>query len=63
MPHYTFVTKDGDSLGCAELTGQNWRQGDTIYRSSLEPNLRVVDVLPSADTQRYAIPIVEQAPR
>jgi hypothetical protein len=61
VPHYTLVTKDGDSLGSAELNGQNLAVGDTIYRGSLEPNLRVVDVLPSADTQRAAILVVEEA--
>jgi hypothetical protein len=60
MPRYTLVTKDGDSLGSAELNGQNWRQGDTIHRGSLEPNLQVVEVLPSADTERFAILVVEQ---
>ena len=59
MPRYTLVTKDGDSLGSAELNGRNWRQGDTIYRGPLEPSLQVVDVLPSADTQRFAILVVE----
>ncbi len=60
MPHYTIVTKDGESLGAFRLNGQDWREGDVIPRGPKEPSLHVVDVLPSDDPERFAILVVER---
>jgi len=59
MPHYTLVTRDGVSLGAFHLAGQNWREGDTIYRGDGH-DLRVVDVLPTDDPEKFAILVVEE---
>ena len=59
MAHYTLLKRDGESLGSTELLGLDWQAGDIIYRGS-QPNLRVVDVLPSDDPERFAVLMVEE---
>jgi len=61
MTHYTLVIPDGESLGAAELLGQGWRAGMTIYRGGDGvPNLRVVDVLEADDPEVFGILVVEE---
>jgi hypothetical protein len=59
MPHYAIVTADGEPLGAFRLNGYEWPPGSIIYRGS-EPDLRVVDVLPSDDPEKFANLLVEE---
>jgi hypothetical protein len=60
MPHFALVTADGDSPGPVRLNGHDWPPGPVIYRGSNEPNLRVVEVLPSDDPEKFAILVVKE---
>ena len=59
MPHFVVVTADGVSLGAFHLSGHDWPPGSIIYRGAEEPNLRVAEVLPSDDPEKFAILVVE----
>jgi hypothetical protein len=61
MPHFAVVTADGETVGAFHLNGHDWPPGSVIYRGSSEPNLRVVDVLPSDDPEKFVILVVEEA--
>jgi len=60
MPHYTIVTKAGESLGAFRLNGQDWKPGMTIHRGAGD-SLRVLDVLETDDPEVFAILKVEPA--
>jgi hypothetical protein len=60
VPHFQLVTSDDDSLGPMELGRPDWPPGSVIYRGS-EPSLRVVDVIPSDDHEKFTILVVEEA--
>jgi hypothetical protein len=45
------------------LNRHDWPPGSVVYRGSSEPNLCVVDVLPSDDPEKFAILVVEEAYR
>jgi hypothetical protein len=49
---------DGEVLGAMELGPPDWPIGSTIYMGD-EPNLRVVDTLPSDDPELVTILVVE----
>jgi hypothetical protein len=61
MPYFALVTTDGQSLAPTHLNGHDWPPGSIIPRGSSKPNLRVVDVLPSDDPEKFAILVVEKA--
>ena len=58
MPHFQLVTTDGETLGAVHLGPPDWPPGSVIYRGA-EPNLRVVDVIPSEDAEMFTILVVE----
>jgi hypothetical protein len=61
VPHFSLVTTDGDVLGARELGRPDWPPGSVIYTGPDEPNLRVVDVMPSDDAERhFTVLVVEQ---
>jgi hypothetical protein len=59
MAHYIVVLEDATALGSTELLRMDWLPGDLIYRGG-DSNLRVVDVLPSDDPERFAVLMVEE---
>jgi hypothetical protein len=61
MPHFALVTSDGVSLGAFHLNGHDWPPGSRIYAGAGQANLRVVDVLPTDDPEKFAILVVEEA--
>jgi hypothetical protein len=60
VPQFQLVTVDGVALGPVELDRAEWSPGNVVQRSG-EPNLRVVDVLPSDDPELLAVLVVDDA--
>jgi hypothetical protein len=60
MEHFQLVMVDGEALGAVELSRPDWPPGSVIFRGADEPNLRVVDHLPSDDPEEFAILEVEE---
>src|SRR4051794_8106310 len=48
------VLRDGTTRGAVELGRPDWREGRPIYRGDDEPNLRVLDAIPSDDLETFA---------
>jgi hypothetical protein len=61
MPHFQLVTTDGEALGPIELDRTDWPPGSVIDRSGDQPNLRVIDVIPSDDPETFTILVVENS--
>ncbi len=61
VAHFQLVTVDGEALGATELARPDWPPGSVIYRPPGEPNLRVVDYIPTDDPEEFAILVVEPA--
>jgi hypothetical protein len=55
MPHYALVSTDGVPLRDMRLSGYDWQPGSTIYTGPEQATLRVVDVPPSNDPEKFAI--------
>ncbi len=60
MPHFEFVTIDGDALGPIELGRPDWPDGSIIYRGGASPNLRVVGRLEADQPENFSILVVEE---
>jgi hypothetical protein len=60
LEHFQLVMVDGEALGAVELSRPDWPPGSVIYRGANEPNLRVVDNLPSEDSEMFSILVVEE---
>ena len=58
MAHFQLVTSDGEALGPIEVTRPDWHLGSVIYRGA-QPDLRVVDVIASDDSELFTILVVE----
>lgn len=60
MAHFQLVMDD-EALGPVELPRPDWPIGSVIYRPPGEPNLRVIDVIPTDNVEQFTILVVEEA--
>jgi hypothetical protein len=61
VTHFALVTSDGDTLGAVELARPDWPPGSVTYRGGDEPNLRVLDMIASDDSDTFDVLVVEPA--
>jgi hypothetical protein len=62
VPHFTLITREGDTLSAVELRGPDWPDGSIIYRGGDEPNLRVVGFIEPRAPENFDVLVVERVP-